>query len=289
MHSNGDATAQHDAIRQVMGGLVVCPIDITQPGIRILDSGTCDGYWLQDLVNCYSLRKHDAVLIGTDITDAKFPSSSQNTYTTTTTTAADENNGDTSLPAITFQLQSISQPWPEDWNGTFDLVHQRLVLGGCGAAIPFGQAVRNLAALVRPGGWVQLVEPDQTCGVRDGPAMNNFLTLVTWVFEDMGGHARYAYGIAAWLREAGFEDVREESVPLFLGRAIRGDEELARRTARSTADAMVPLLKYVEKSGKNPPLCREELDTLVSRLHDELMENGGLHPLRVIYGRAPSA
>jgi hypothetical protein len=43
MHSDNDTTAQHDAIREAMGGLTICPIDLGISGIRILDSGTGDG------------------------------------------------------------------------------------------------------------------------------------------------------------------------------------------------------------------------------------------------------
>lgn len=37
------------------------------------------------------------------------------------------------------------------------------------------------------------------------------------------------------------------------------------------------------------PLSPEELETLVSRLYEELLAQGGYYPLRVIYGRIPEA
>ncbi|KAH6657450.1 S-adenosyl-L-methionine-dependent methyltransferase [Truncatella angustata] len=265
MPSNSDTTAQHDAIREVMGGLVVCPIDLETPGLRILDSGTGDGYWLQDLLARTPGLK-EATLVGTDVTNVKFPE-------------------DGTAGPITFQLQSITEPWPDEWHGSFDLVQQRLVLGACGK-YPFATAIKSLADLVKPGGWVQLIEPDQTCGVEDGPAMRDFITLVTWVFEQMGGHTRYAYDVKHWLEDAGIVDVEERSVPLFLGAKIL-DEDLAKRTARSTADAMLPLLSFLERKGGDPPLSGDELKMLVPRLNDELLARGGFYPLRVITGRAP--
>lgn len=75
--------------------------------------------------------------------------------------------------------------------------------------------------------------------------MRDFITLVTVVFEHMGGHVRYAYDVKQWLQQAGMVDVEERSIPLFLGASI-SDQDLARRTARSTADAMIPMLKYLE-------------------------------------------
>ncbi|KAI0401585.1 S-adenosyl-L-methionine-dependent methyltransferase [Xylaria palmicola] len=267
MHSDNDTTAQHDAIREVMGGLVVCPIDLETPGIRILDSGTGDGYWLLDLISRHRSLT-EATLIGTDVTDVKFPKSADSA-------------------SVSFHVQSITKPWPQEWKQSFDLVQQRLVLGACGS-FPFAEAVKNLTELVKPGGWIQLIEPDQTCGVTDGPAMRDFITLVSWVFENMGGNVRYAYEVKGWLQEAGMVEVEERSIPLFLGASIP-DPELAKRTARSTADAMIPLLKYLEAKGGTPPLSKDALDTLVPRLNDELLEKGGFYPLRVIYARAPAA
>lgn len=43
MPNENDTSAQHDAIREAMHGLLVCPVDIEKPGLRILDSGTGDG------------------------------------------------------------------------------------------------------------------------------------------------------------------------------------------------------------------------------------------------------
>ncbi|KAI1823900.1 S-adenosyl-L-methionine-dependent methyltransferase [Xylaria intraflava] len=265
MFNENDTTAQHDVIREAMGGLITCPIDLRKQGIRVLDSGTEDGYWLQDLASRYPIAT-DATLVGTDITDFKI-----------------RKNLDAS--SITFQIQSITSPWPQEWKRSFDLVHQRLVLGACGG-FPFAEAIKNLSGLVKPGGWIQLVEPDQTCGISDGPAMRDFITLVTAVFEHMGGHVRYAYGIKTWLEEAGMVDIEERGIPLFLGAAIP-DENLAKRTAWSTANAMLPLLKYFEMKGCPPPIPQDALDTIVPRLHDELLTKGGFYPLRVIHARVP--
>ncbi|KAK8044779.1 hypothetical protein PG993_004803 [Apiospora rasikravindrae] len=265
MSPASDQTAQHDGTKAAMGGLVLCPLDLDQPGLKILDSGTGDGYWLQDLLATFP-RLRDGTLVGTDVTAAKFPE-----------------NG--VQPPISLQIQSITQPWPPEWKHSFDLVHQRLVLGACGN-FPYETAIRNLAKLVKPGGWIQLVEPDQTCGVQDGPAMRDFIALVTWVFERMGGHARYAYHVKQWLQDAGVVDVEERSIPNFLG-ALVPDADLARRTARWTADAMMPLLKYTQAYDGPTPIPRKELQTLVLRLHEELLTRGGLYPLRVLYGRMP--
>ena len=165
------------------------------------------------------------MLIGTDITPAKFPPLPETSNITLTT-------------------QSITKPWPPSWQRTFDLVHQRLVLGACGP-FPHLTAVQNLAALVKPGGWLQIIECDQVCGVADGPAMHDFIVLVSWVFVSMGGSVSYAAHVREWMEAAGLTEVQERGIPLFLGRANE-DEELGRRTALSTARAMEPLVAYAK-------------------------------------------
>ena len=149
----------------------------------------------------------------------------------------------TASSPICLEIRSITCPWPKELHGSFDPVQQRLVLGACGG-FPFSEAIKNLAELVKPGGCIQLIEPDQTSGIPDGPVMGQFIELVTWVFEAVGGHTRYPYG-KKWLREAGVVDVEERSIPLFLG-AQNKESNLVARNARSTADAMILLIRYVE-------------------------------------------
>ncbi|KAF2675651.1 hypothetical protein K458DRAFT_411091 [Lentithecium fluviatile CBS 122367] len=74
--------------------------------------------------------------------------------------------GDT--PAdTTYHRQSMTEPWPKEWEGTFDLVHARTALPGVGTN-PLEDAVEGLVSLVKPGGWTQLVEMEgQGVGLRE--------------------------------------------------------------------------------------------------------------------------
>lgn len=51
----------------------------------------------------------------------------------------------------------MTEPWRITWQGAFDLVHSRMALPGIGL-FPIEDVVKNLVALVKPGGWIQLVE-----------------------------------------------------------------------------------------------------------------------------------
>jgi hypothetical protein len=112
-------------------------------------------------------------------------------------------------PNIIFAKQSITEPWPQEWQGSFDLVHQRQVLGFCGD-FPIKQAVANLCALAKPGGWVELVElnADQTI-LGEATVAREFFDLLEqiWQIKNMGGN--FGQDLKRYMEEAGLEDVEE--------------------------------------------------------------------------------
>ncbi|KEY69597.1 hypothetical protein S7711_06225 [Stachybotrys chartarum IBT 7711] len=139
------------AVDALGGKLLLVPLDVSRPGLRVLDSATANGEFL------YSLRKEladpdSAELIGTDILP----------YDTI------------GLPSnIKLSKQDIHAEWPEEWAGSFDLVHQRTTLTMTGTRERAVAAVRRLVLLTKPGGWVQLVDgwmPSEPIQPDDLPA-----------------------------------------------------------------------------------------------------------------------
>jgi hypothetical protein len=162
--------------------------------------------------------------IGTDITTAFFPSN---------------------LPSnITLYEQSISKPWPTSWHSSFDLVHQRLTLPGAGT-FPLSQVVRNLVELVKPGGWIQLVEAEQIIAEDDGPVMKGFLNLIRSVFEYTGAGWTYARELEGWLRDAGCTDVQTKMVEKYLG-AKHPDPVLAEKGVNTCRNAAAGLCSHAK-------------------------------------------
>jgi len=202
----GRLSNQHEVIKDEMGKLVLAPIDLSRP-LRILDSvwhtayvqgcGSDKAYpgtWIFDLTAFTIPTQHD--FVGTDIDPTHFPieKSSQQS----------------------FFVKDINKPWPEEWKESFDLVHQRLVLNGAGHLQR--EAVDRLLALVKPGGWVQLMETTNHVPASNGPAMRSFDTLMTGVFSWMGSSLSLADDLPAWLQDAGFLDVEHRVVEMRLGR-----------------------------------------------------------------------
>ncbi len=167
---------------------------------------------------------------------------------------------------------------------------------------PLKQAVQNLFALVKPGGWIQLVEAEQT-GPNSGPVFAQFLDLVKLVFETTGAGSTYAGNLRRWVEEAGAIDVGEVAVDMAFG-AAHQEKALAEKGATCTAGAVAGLVIHAKGelcleqvigtmlTGRiamqlKTTLSNEELDTLADRLLVELREVGAHYPLRAVWGRKP--
>ncbi|KAJ4288093.1 hypothetical protein N0V90_012110 [Kalmusia sp. IMI 367209] len=261
--------SNHYIAKDAAGGkLVLAPVDLSQPA-RILDSATADGTWLLDLRS--DLENGSAhTYIGTDLNPNPFPASP---------------------PAnVTFQVQDISKPWPEELKGTFDLVHQRLALLGAG---PNPQpVVHGLCELVKPGGWVQLIEaamvfPEDTVNPESTPVYCDMLK----VMKAVAGHVGAAWEIGGTLRghlEAeGFTDVQEKVITLKMGKT-HPDEQLARNGVVSCGMAIEGLSAFAKTfPPEKQPLAIERYDTLRDDLVKELSEKGAVFPLTVVWARKP--
>ena len=214
-----------EVIRDYMKGkLVEADLDLNRPGLRILDSATasgkymlavyfaalpispasafanhfllfaCLGVWLQDLKSSLGEAKGNTY-IGTDLNNLYFPQSP--------------------VPGIHFQTQSMKDPWPANWNGTFDLFHQRMALPAAGKKEIRG-VLKNMTELLKPGGWVQLVEADFS--VYDGPAAEAVYRVVSSVFDAMETGVDYGSQLESWFKELGLERVGCKIIDLPLGK-----------------------------------------------------------------------
>lgn len=233
---------QHEVVLDAMGGrAVLAPVDLAQAGgLRILDSGAADGRWLLDLRRsvqgaCGSAEqppRHEYV--GTDVEPSLFPSSPP--------------------PGVSFCRQSVREPFPTAWRGAFDLVHQRLVMA---AASPPDTTVASVAAslagLVRPGGWLQLVELDNDCVPENGPALRRLLQYHQQNSAAGGLGPNLSVHLAGAMHEAGLQDVQTKVVDVNYGALNRGSQELRMKSVRSLLDVVGPVL--AQAKGTSNVLC----------------------------------
>ena len=161
--------------------------------------------------------------VGTDINPHRFPESPP--------------------PGTEYHIQNINEQWPEKWHSFFDIVHQRLALVGAGPGAR--TALGRLLELLKPGGWIQLIEADNRVDERDGPAMHDFLELMKHVFTAMGANFHFARQIHGWLEEAGLINAQERVVNSYMG-ATNKNTQLAAQGVLSTSTAAAGLVEFAK-------------------------------------------
>ncbi|KAG0652836.1 N-methyltransferase [Hyphodiscus hymeniophilus] len=128
---------QHEWLKQLLGCNVHPRIPVDKPALRIADVATGTSIWLLDLAKTLP---SDAQLYGFDISTAQFPSP-----------AARPSN-------VFLHEQSVTNPFPTQYHGFFDIVAVRLITAGL-RGDDWDAAVQNLNALLKPGGYLQWIEP----------------------------------------------------------------------------------------------------------------------------------
>jgi hypothetical protein len=192
------------------------------------------GTWIRDLAASTAPVEHQ--FVGTDVDASNFPASPPS--------------------GQTYQAQDINKPWPEEWKESFDLVHQRLVIVGAGPAQQ--QALGSLAALVKPGGWIQLIEATNELPEGTGPAFRNFIAVMKGVFTAFGSSLHPGNELSGWLQAAGFESVEDRVINTKLG-ATNPDPRLAKQGVYSTTVAARGLATF-GKSMYSTFISRPEAD-----------------------------
>ena len=159
----------------------------------------------------------------------------------------------------------LTKPWPSDWHASFDLVHQRLALAAVGPNFSQQDAVANIAALVKPGGWIELVELDidEPNSKDAGPALREFIQLLREIFTLVGLGGNFARKLRGWLEAAGLEQVEERLVDFPAGARSR-TADLAAKSINGSCSAVEPLVA-VAKSEFLLSSCRLQLSFQVIR------------------------
>ncbi|OKL57734.1 hypothetical protein UA08_07234 [Talaromyces atroroseus] len=249
--------AQHNVSKAALGGLVLAPIDLKTPRLRILDCGTADGYWLYDLSKEVD---SSSTLVGTDI--ASFPS-----------------NSFVMPDNMTLFIQSYKDSWPASWQSSFDIVHMRFCVAGLADPAEAEMAVDRLINLVKPGGWIQLVDSTLLTGdiVDDDKPSAKLFKSMAHMLKHRGQDTNAGVRIKPLLVNSGrLSDIQSRKVVAKLGKGA-STNELAN-------DGVHNLVKMVDTL--KPKL--EGLLSVVSRLLQVLLTNDNTRSERLAYNSSES-
>lgn len=184
--------AQHTLLVDALHGLILCPLPTTASNLRILDIGTADGYFLEQVRDEVLTDPTSAYLVGTDI--KAYPSSTPEKGT------------------IELRTHDLRTPFPEEWKDCFDLVQMRNCLGSTGTNEAAVNVIRRLLELVKPGtGWIQLVDGAMFAGPitdTDGPWSKLSKTIGN-IMKNVGLDSSLGSRVATLLAMAGGDGIAE--------------------------------------------------------------------------------
>ncbi|KAI1101880.1 hypothetical protein F4804DRAFT_314746 [Jackrogersella minutella] len=256
---------QHETVIYAMGGKALyAPVDLATPGLRILDSACANGRWIKDLIAA-SPAKHEYV--GTDVVESLYP--------------------DPPPEGTQFLDQSIKESFPEAWKGTFDLVHQRLVMAAAGPERTPSFVVQNLADMLKEGGWLQMVEV-ATAPLPQNPAsQNQYIDMLDTLYANLYAGTEYKK-LNLWstlpqeMEAAGLKNVQKQEVIVSYGAAV-ANPYIRERSLRTAVAGVPNFLSVLKKMPRN--IWKSEWNDLESRLYKDLKETGGYTRYIVTWGQ----
>ena len=175
----------------------------------------------------------------------------------------------------------MTEPWPLQWQRSFDIVHSRMALPGVGLS-SLEDAVMNLVRLVKPGGWSQLIEmqwQDWDAGPVLQQVQQAMRQLVGMATNGQGMDMRE--GLTALVEKAGLTKVQHAIFPVPVGVKAKEDvRELSLESMFATASfATLEKLQPVE--------LKANIDSLSARLVGELRKTGGSYNLFTLWAQKP--
>lgn len=195
-----------------------------------------------------------------------------------------------SLDLREFDIRSAVPPDPS-WTGSFDLVHQRLLIWGLQTP-DWPTVLRNHAALLKPGGWIQLVEGqwvdrDQPFDPAKYPSLAKMSAMQKWSTANFGMDVYVVYRLEDLLKEAGFQHVEKTQFDLGYG-ALARDDDWKQTSADMWIDTFRGLGTKLPEGGI-PGVARdaEEFNAFLEQLHAEVLEYGYQPKLNFVIGQKP--
>lgn len=159
---------------------------------RILDLGTGTGIWAIEMGDAYP----SAQVLGNDLSPVQ-PSLVP--------------------PNVSFEVDDIEAPWA--FSRPFDFVHCRYLAG---SIADWPRLVQQAFQFTKPGGWVEFQDFDMQFYSTDGTfvkgsAPNVWTDEVIAAVTAMGRVAEPGPKLEQWVRDAGFENVHHQLLPIPVG------------------------------------------------------------------------
>ncbi|KAH8118756.1 S-adenosyl-L-methionine-dependent methyltransferase [Phellopilus nigrolimitatus] len=218
-----ELASQHEYLREIVcdGRLIIDESVRLGPNGCVLDAGTGSGAWLLDL----SKEVPNGVnLHGVDVSLKGFPS----TYPSN----------------VHFLVGSMTE-LPLEWTEYFDLVNQRLLVGGI-LASEWPIALAQIFRVMKPGAHAQFVELDLPSWANGGPEAKRWAMLCKDIYGIKGLMIDCGERLPTMLKEAGFSDVTTETKLAPAGSALGRAGQLGTANTLGALRGMKPAFLRAE-------------------------------------------
>jgi len=185
-------TVEHYAFKLAFKQNFIVPLDekLAKGGAKCIDVGTGMGIWVMEM----SADFPRSDFIGVD-KNQTFP------------TSVYPNNAD-------FLLMDATKPWPYE-DKTFDFIQQRMLfMDYTRENWPF--VLKEMARCIKPGGWVQFVEP-HVISYRASAQDTKLCNWVVDVLDNRGYEALVYKHLPDLLEENGFTNIGENEISIPFG------------------------------------------------------------------------
>lgn len=259
---------QHNVfLRMTKGRLLPKHIfDSLPPNPRIADVGTGTGTWLNEL----SSRLPQARLEGFDMTPEHFP-------------PKEKLRGNVTLHDYS---QNVLDPFPKEFLGQYDIVHVRLLMYGL-KANEWDKAFANVAALLKPGGWLHWEETGYISWVAIPPSrgLYDLLALDMEFAKRQGRDVTHPARLLQSVVNVGLQEYGEHD---YCGYELSGghDKDVTEAIARVATQAAFGV---VQKGGMEGLKTNEDAQRLVDQMRKDLEKPGQeiSFDMKWVWGRKP--
>lgn len=242
---------QHFALRETLGANYIAPVGQLD---RVLDVGCGTGQWGFEICR----QANPKIVVGVDLVAGKRHAPEQYRFV----------KGDV-MSGLPFG------------DGRFDFVHQRLLVSGLPLKAWPG-VVADLARVVRPGGWVELIEVPWEIR-RAGPAAQRLVDLTVELTGSLGLDTTGTVyrNLQDYLSAAGLVDVERREIEVRVGRWGGAVGSLMVTDFRA---GVTRVCEVLQARGR---LTADESRTLIQEAQEEWQHGQMAYPFAIAYGRRP--
>ncbi|KXT18668.1 hypothetical protein AC579_2668 [Pseudocercospora musae] len=269
-HEEQNYDSVNDILRQLLGGPdrgVILPRIRLSSDAEVLDCGYGKGAWIDSVLNL----SPDALCTGVDIFTGVGDDEVDNDDD-----VADEDEEERGIEVFTKKRWNLNAPFREDRSEdrltpqTFDLINSRLLADGIDND-RWPSFVRDLHALLKPNGWVQMVEFHsmfQSSTGRPTVFLQDWWNRYARILQVTRKDPRVGPRLRQLMANAGFVDIQYRQIPCPMGAWDQDRAVLGRQALPVCQEMLRDVSEYLFKAVGR--MEASEFDRLIAGAQEEL-------------------